>query len=387
MRFKILLPNQRHFLAAMVGKDGKIYFRLVDVGTLLGQSNVYKFTKRFDTLVIQGKDVLPVHKSFPVMTQKSKLVTPDVVFNILNAELSSLVTSFTTSLNAGVALVEGNLMVESYKLSPVLHVQDSSVPRSVLVRKWVQDFIEKVMRRTVAPVECPAEPWIDFLVNEVEVSSRIPTLPLITRCNKSIQTDPPTFISNPLERRPLGTLFCWCPTIILFTLGNDGVILHSSITDTEKRIVELLTKVLLHHHPLDIPCFRAFASFEPKDVSSDYLEQEASKGKGAFIQALWTLYAKSNLYRLAYKAWKRHGPQNLTTWTLLAQAVLDGCYEEKWPDTVFQVSDVCPICLSPMHWPEKTHCGHVFHLRCLLQNLDVSNTCPLFRASIPLRTS
>ncbi|GFT86661.1 uncharacterized protein TNCV_1251261 [Trichonephila clavipes] len=123
------------------------------------------------------------------MTQKSKLVAPDVVFNNLNAELSSLATSFATSLNAGVALVEGNLMVESYKLSLVLHVQDSPIPRSVLVRKWVQDFIEKVMRQTVAPVQCPAEPWMDFLVNEV--SSRINTPALITRCDKSIQTDSP----------------------------------------------------------------------------------------------------------------------------------------------------------------------------------------------------
>ncbi|GFW89701.1 hypothetical protein TNCV_1025851 [Trichonephila clavipes] len=112
-------------------------------------------------------------------------------------------------------------------------------------------------------------------------------------------------------------------------------------TDTEQRIVELLTKVLPDHHPLDIPRVRAFARFEPKDVSSDYVEQEASKGKGAFIQALWTLYAKSSLYRLAYKAWKQHGQQNLTTWTLLAQAVLDGCYAEKWPDTqCFK----CPTC-------------------------------------------
>ncbi|GFW61532.1 hypothetical protein TNCV_347801 [Trichonephila clavipes] len=124
-------------------------------------------------------------------------------------------------------------------------------------------------------------------------------------------------------------------------------------TDTEQRIVELLTKVL-PHHLLDIPRVRAFASFEPNDVSSDYLKQEASKGKRAFIQALWTLYAKSNLYRLACKAWKRQGPQNLPTWTLLAQVVLDGCYAEKWPDTVFQVPDVCSICLSPMHWPERT---------------------------------
>ncbi|GFU53775.1 hypothetical protein TNCV_3472211 [Trichonephila clavipes] len=158
-------------------------------------------------------------------------------------------------------------------------------------------------------------------------------------------------------------------------------------TETEKRIVELLTKVLSHHHPLDIPCFRALASFESKDVSSDFLEQEAAKGKGAFIQALCTLYAKSNLYHLAYKAWKRHGPQNLTTWTLLVQAVLDGCYREKWPHTVFQVLDVFPICLTPMFWPEKMHCGHVLHLRCLLQHLDVSTNCPLCRAPNPLRAS
>ncbi|GFU53776.1 uncharacterized protein TNCV_3472221 [Trichonephila clavipes] len=202
MWFKILLPNQHHPMTAMVGKDGKMYLRLVDVGTLLGRSNVNKFTERFDTLVIQGKDELPVDKSYPVMTQKSKLVTPDVEFNILNVELSSLATSFATCLNAGVAVVEGNLLVESCNLSPVLHVQDSPVPRSVLVRKWVQDFIEKVMRRTVAPVECPDEPCMEFSGNEVEVSSRIPTPALITRCDKSIQTDTPNLHVQPLGKKP-----------------------------------------------------------------------------------------------------------------------------------------------------------------------------------------
>ncbi|GFT34688.1 hypothetical protein TNCV_1536231 [Trichonephila clavipes] len=129
-------------------------------------------------------------------------------------------------------------------------------------------------------------------------------------------------------------------------------------------------------------------------------------------KALWTLHAESKLYRLSYKAWKRHGPtetfstyvgsfrsnedsniypkssaQILTIWNLLAQAVLDGCYGEKWSDTVFQVPDACPICLSPIHWPENTQCGHVFHFRCLLQHLDVSNTCPFCRAPIPLKAS
>ncbi|GFT90179.1 uncharacterized protein TNCV_1347801 [Trichonephila clavipes] len=85
MWFKILLPHQHYPLAAMVGKDCKLYLRLVDVGALLGRSKVYKFAKRFDNLVIQGKDVLPAHKQYPIMTQKSKLVTPDIVFNFLNA--------------------------------------------------------------------------------------------------------------------------------------------------------------------------------------------------------------------------------------------------------------------------------------------------------------
>ncbi|GFX52748.1 uncharacterized protein TNCV_2921901 [Trichonephila clavipes] len=54
MWFKLLLPHQHYPLAAMVGKDGKLYFRLVDVGALLGRSKVYEFAKRFDNLVIQG---------------------------------------------------------------------------------------------------------------------------------------------------------------------------------------------------------------------------------------------------------------------------------------------------------------------------------------------
>ncbi|GFU90337.1 uncharacterized protein TNCV_4947191 [Trichonephila clavipes] len=99
MWFKLLLPRQHYPLAAMVGKDGKLYFRLVDVGALLGRSKVYQFAKRFDHLALQGKDVLPDHKSYPIMTQKSKLVTPAVVFNILNAEQSSLATSFALSLS------------------------------------------------------------------------------------------------------------------------------------------------------------------------------------------------------------------------------------------------------------------------------------------------
>ncbi|GFU21040.1 hypothetical protein TNCV_4895191 [Trichonephila clavipes] len=60
---------------------------------------------------------------------------------------------------------------------------------------------------------------------------------------------------------------------------------------------------------------------------------------------------KPNIYNLANKAWEQHGAQTLTLWTLLAQAVLDECYGQEWPEIVFQVPNECPVC--PMHWPEK----------------------------------
>ncbi|GFY09797.1 uncharacterized protein TNCV_3697591 [Trichonephila clavipes] len=159
MWFKNLLPHQQYPLTAMFGKDGKLYFRLVDVGALLGRSKVYEFPKRYDNLVIQVKDVLPARKQYSVMTQKSKLVTPDVVFNILNAELSSLATSFATSLNAGFSLVENprNLFVESYKTSPVLNVRDSSVPNSILDWGYIRPSAE-LAERISLPERIPTPP-------------------------------------------------------------------------------------------------------------------------------------------------------------------------------------------------------------------------------------
>ncbi|GFV93009.1 uncharacterized protein TNCV_3427211 [Trichonephila clavipes] len=135
-------------------------------------------------------------------------------------------------------------------------------------------------------------------------------------------------------------------------------------------IIDLMMQVLPDHDPHDVPWFESFSYFESADLESEFMEQEAAKGKGAFVQALWTQYDIPKLYFLTYKAWRHHGAQNLTTWTRLAQAVLDGCFGQKWPDCVFQVPDACSICLSTMHWPEKTQCGHTFHLRCLLRHLD-----------------
>ncbi|GFU33729.1 uncharacterized protein TNCV_2047991 [Trichonephila clavipes] len=201
MWFKILLPHQHYPSAAMVGKDGKLYFRLVDVGALLGRSKVYKFAKRFDNLVIQGKDVLSTHKQYPIMTQ---------------------------SLNAGSALVENPsiLFVESYKTSPVLHVQDSPVPNSILRPAELERIPtpsaqrpERIPNPLVEP-ERPAKPLrippaepqrmpsppaepkkmppaepegppMEMVDPSVSVNTVEVTSPLITRCDKGTQTISP----------------------------------------------------------------------------------------------------------------------------------------------------------------------------------------------------
>ncbi|GFX85860.1 hypothetical protein TNCV_2472621 [Trichonephila clavipes] len=150
-------------------------------------------------------------------------------------------------------------------------------------------------------------------------------------------------------------------------------------------IMELTMQIVTEHEPQDVPWFESFSYFEPVELASEYTEQKAAKGKGAFIQALWTQYAIPKLYGLGYKAWRRYGARNLTTKTRLAQVVLDGCFRQKWPDCVFQVPDSCSICISTMHWAEKTQRGHAFHLRCLLRHLKVSNSCPLCRTPNPLR--
>ncbi|GFV33267.1 hypothetical protein TNCV_1497891 [Trichonephila clavipes] len=160
------------------------------------------------------------------------------------------------------------------------------------------------------------------------------------------------------------------------TLKPSEIIALGSTVD----LVEKIRQLFPHLDLRDFPSLEPYAYLEPADLFHDYLEQEDRKGKGAFIQGVWTVIGKPKLYNLVTKAWTEQGPQTLTPWIQLAQMVLDGCYGQKWPDTVFQVPDVCLICLTLIHKQERTQCGHVFHKKCLLQHLDVRNTCPNCRA-------
>ncbi|GFS86586.1 hypothetical protein TNCV_903401 [Trichonephila clavipes] len=123
--------------------------------------------------------------------------------------------------------------------------------------------------------------------------------------------------------------------IIVNSLQSPEIIdLH---TETEKRIVELLTKVLPHHHLLDLPCFRAYASFEPADVSSDYFEQEGlettwspkpdhldtigSSGVGWMLWREMARYRVSSIRRVSYPSESDALVRKDTVWPCVSLAM------------------------------------------------------------------
>ncbi|GFV57257.1 hypothetical protein TNCV_2822741 [Trichonephila clavipes] len=136
-------------------------------------------------------------------------------------------------------------------------------------------------------------------VNKVEVTPRIPIPPLITRCNKGTQTISPY--------------------------------LHVKHLDLGKSLLEQqqANKILcpIKQEPLENPVPKNIVLLVPSYPPLMKL------GNNEFIIqptiAIWNVHAKPKLYSLAYEAWRRHGPQDLTSWTELVQAVLDGCYGQK----------------------------------------------------------
>ncbi|GFU35923.1 hypothetical protein NPIL_610581 [Nephila pilipes] len=82
--------------------------------------------------------------------------------------------------------------------------------------------------------------------------------------------------------------------------------------------------------------------------------QEAEKGHGAFLQAIWTEYWKPKLYLPAREAWEILGRQTMAHWIKLSQTVLDYIYRAQLNNTNFETPDNCTLCLQTMHWAEKT---------------------------------
>ncbi|GFS29873.1 hypothetical protein NPIL_235141 [Nephila pilipes] len=105
------------------------------------------------SVAVQGKDVLPFHKDYPIVTKKTHLVPANAVYNIIAVENVSLGSSFAKASNTGYAFVPpvNKLLVENFKKSPVLNVLacpvGAPVPKDVLVQNSIQEFVDKVQQQ------------------------------------------------------------------------------------------------------------------------------------------------------------------------------------------------------------------------------------------------
>ncbi|GFU49816.1 hypothetical protein NPIL_40801 [Nephila pilipes] len=156
------------------------------------------------------------------------------------------------------------------------------------------------------------------------------------------------------------------------------------ILSFRQSILDQVAQLVPHCNELDVPYFHRLVFLEPGEFEDEDLQAAAERGHGAVLQAIWTEYGKPKLYLLARTAWDTYGRQTVTHWIKLAQTVLDSLYGDHWPNTIFETPNDCAICLQTMHWAEKTVCGHVFHLHCLLRHMNTNNTCPICRHPRPL---
>ncbi|GFX38026.1 hypothetical protein TNCV_3836251 [Trichonephila clavipes] len=146
---------------------------------------------------------------YPVKMQKSKLVTLD---GLKNFECRIVVGhKFCHQSQCGFGSGGESRQPVCGKLQIVSRLARSRlVPHSVLVLLRAKrpegpvesppaERVSLLERIPTSPAKSPPLEMMDFLVNEVEVTPRISTPPLITRYDKTTQTDPP----NPSFQTPL----------------------------------------------------------------------------------------------------------------------------------------------------------------------------------------
>ncbi|GFQ81870.1 hypothetical protein TNCT_244661 [Trichonephila clavata] len=231
----------------------------------------------------------------------------------------------------------------------------------------------------------------------VEVTSRLPIPPLMTRCNKITQAysshlelgkrllEQPPFLPNKKLAIQPKTPTQPNHTIVLFVPD------HHPMLKSEVLTVQAFRQ---HFHDLDalcnvlcpsgesgklrsLPFIFAVEPFKSEDL---VLHKMAERGHGAYIRGIWTECMKPDLYRKATVAWSYGGSLDLEQWVTLGHTALQLLYSAPFPDPVFGVPEKCPICLEPMHFPLTTECGHTFHKACL--EWTQSPTCPLCRQTV-----
>ncbi|GFQ69525.1 hypothetical protein TNCT_33871 [Trichonephila clavata] len=143
MWFQLALSSDAPVLGILVGTDILLYFRILDIASLLGKKKGTMFAKCFKNDIIFGNNVLPPTQKYPKQTARAQLVTRNAAIHIIRRKNVKLAENLSNALDNGYAYVQGKrTFVSSYKQSPKLNVVNYPNKSTVKVAQWIREFTQ-----------------------------------------------------------------------------------------------------------------------------------------------------------------------------------------------------------------------------------------------------
>ncbi|GBM45865.1 hypothetical protein AVEN_180729-1 [Araneus ventricosus] len=154
MWFKLKLNAFLPIVSILVGKNGLLYMKLVEIGLLLGKRNPYSYRTYLKHFTILGNDVLPLEGyDVPHKTMHAHLVTLAQAYQLLLNEDVQLAKLLVDRLAKGYARKHGmrKFMLNEGK-APLLECVDETDYRCFSVPEWIDSFVRdlELYRREVA---------------------------------------------------------------------------------------------------------------------------------------------------------------------------------------------------------------------------------------------
>ncbi|GBM65449.1 hypothetical protein AVEN_71126-1 [Araneus ventricosus] len=154
MWFKLRLNAFQPIVSTLVGKNGLLYMKLVEIGLLLGKRNPYSYRTYLKHLTVLGKDVLPLEGyDVPHKTMHAHLVTLAQAYHLLLDEDVQLAKLLVDWLSNGYARKRGmrKFVLNEGKAS-LLECVEEMDDRCISVPECIDSFVKdlKLYRQEVS---------------------------------------------------------------------------------------------------------------------------------------------------------------------------------------------------------------------------------------------
>ena len=142
------VENLYHSLAALVGSDGKLYWRCQDVAMLADKCETFAFNPRYN---LRGRDVLKPKDTISGHTMRCHVMSTKQVYDWLHVHELGLAILFHKALTNGQCSIthKKGLYHSWYLKAPCLLLEEEG---DTNISTWIQEFIANVqeMRATTS---------------------------------------------------------------------------------------------------------------------------------------------------------------------------------------------------------------------------------------------